>query len=243
MKHVLIGLAMIGAVALSGCTGQIPIPRETVTFVYKFAEQRQQNQYHVKVLRGRIDDPPACGLQVEDIMRLDQIAVVVQRLGNPSLLNACADRFSADVATLRATAPNLATFEFYPLAGTSDRRMQLFINFAALGNQFPRPTYLQIQTNGAVIEGAKNTDGFAEIKFGEDGPVYRCEGRPNQIFWDDHILSPQSDTFFEFTLTSYDPSTHGLGAQFQCLARNASDPSDNRLLLVMLGSVFMTAEN
>ena len=243
MKRMFVALALIGGLALSACDGQIPIPRETVTFVYEVAEQPQPDQYHVRVLRGRIGDPPACGQQVDDIMRLDQIAVVVQRLGSPSMLNACADRFSADVATLRASNPHFATFEFFPLAGSSDRRMQLFINFATPGNQFPQPSYLQIQTNGAVIEGAKNTDGYAETKFGEDGPTYRCEGRPGEVFWDEHIRDPQSDTFFEFTLTSYDPAIHGLGATFQCLAHNASDPSDKRLLLVMLGSVFMTAEN
>ena len=94
-----------------------------------------------------------------------------------------------------------------------------------------------------LAEGVKTTYGDAEIGFGPSGPVYKCQGSAGQDFWDDHILNQETDTFFEFTLTSYDPSTRGLGAKFQCLARNTTDPTDKKLLLVMLGSVFMTAEN
>lgn len=41
-RLVLSLLAVAGAVSLAGCNGSdIPIPRETITFTYKFAEQRQ----------------------------------------------------------------------------------------------------------------------------------------------------------------------------------------------------------
>ena len=61
--------------------------------------------------------------------------------------------------------------------------------------------------------------------------------------WDQHIRNPQSDTFFEFTLTSYNPNTLHASVEFQCLARNMTDPSDNRLMLVMIGLAAMPTEN
>jgi len=242
MRRMLLAIALIAGTLLAGCHGNIPVPRETVTFVYKFAEQRQPGRYHVLVLRGT-PDPANCANQVEDIMRLEQIAFTVQRLGDPSLINVCHERFSVDVANARSINSNLAKFEFYPLSGTTERRGQLIANLATSGDSFPRPSKIQIEIASAIVEGVKTTDGFAEINFGAAGPIYRCEGSAGEDFWDDHIQNAQTDTFFEFTLTSYDPTTHGLGATFQCLARNTTDPSDNRRLLVMLGSAFMTAEN
>ncbi len=242
MKRVLFVLSMIGAMVLAGCNGNIPVPRETITFAYKFAEQRTPNRYHVQVLRGPTA-PANCANQVEDIMRLEQIAFTVQRLGNPSLINACHERFSVDVVNARTIDDDFAKFEFYPLAGTTDRRGQVIANLASPGDTFPRPSKIQIEINNAIIEGVKTTDGFAEINFGASGRIYRCEGNPGEDFWDDHLVNSETDTFFEFTLTSYNPTTRGLGAQFQCLARNITDPSDNRLLLVMSGSVFITADN
>jgi len=242
MKHLLLAFALVGGVGLAGCNGNIPIPRETITFAYKYAEQRQPGRYHVQVLRGPTN-PANCANQVEDIMRLEQIAFTLQRLGNQSLINACHDRFSVDVVDARAIDDDFAKFEFYALAGTTDRRGQLIANHDVLSDSFPQPARIQIEINNAIIEGVKTTDGFAEIHFGAFGRTYRCEGNPGEDFWDDHLINSRTDTFFEFTLTSYNPTTRGLGAQFQCLARNKNDPSDNRLLLVMSGSAFMTADN
>ncbi len=242
MKRVLMVLTLAGAMLVSGCGGNIPVPRETITFVYKFAEQRQPDRYHVQVLRGATN-PANCPNQVEDIMRLEQIAFTVQLLGNRSLINACHDRFSVDVATARAIDDDNAKFDFYPVAGTTDRRGEVIANQGIVGDSFPQPSKIQIITNDALVEGVKTTNGVAEISFGNSGPIYRCEGEAGEDFWHENIVNSQTDTFFEFTLTSYDPRTRGLGAQFQCLARNMSDPSDNRLLLVMLGSVFITADN
>ena len=242
MKRVLFVSMMIAVLALPACNGDIPVPRETITFAYKFAEQRQPDRYHVQVLRGSTN-PPNCANQIEDMMRLEQIAFTVQLLPSPSLINACHERFSVDVVDARAIDDDFAQFEFYALAGTTDRRGQLIANLDVLGDTDPTPTRIQIEINNAIIEGVKNTDGFAEINFGAAGPTYRCEGNPGEDFWHENLINSQTDTFFEFTLTSYNPSTRGLGAQFQCLARNKFDPSDDRLLLVMLGSAFMTADN
>jgi len=227
---------------LAGCPGQIPVPRETITFVYKFAEQQTPGVYTLQVLRGA-PDPANCANQVQDRMTLAQVAFTVQRLGDPSLVNVCHDRFSVDVASARTVSRNRAKFEFHPLSGTTDRRGEVIADNEVSGSSFPRPSRIHIVLNGAIVEGVKTTDGVAEIILGASGPVYRCESSAGEDFWDDHIGSERTDTFLEFTLTSYDPGTRGLGAQFQCLARNANDSSDNRLLLVMLGSVFITAEN
>lgn len=242
MYRILIVLAVTGALVLGGCGGNIPVPRETITFVYKFAEQRSPNRYHVPVLRGATN-PANCPNEVEDIMRLEQVAFSVQLLGNRSLINACHQRFSVDVANARAIDDDFAKFDFYPVSGTTDRRGEVIANLSLAGDVFPQPSKIQIITNDALVEGVKTTNGVAEISFGNSGPIYRCEGEPGEDFWHENIANSQTDTFFEFTLTSYNPSTRGLGAQFQCLARNMSDPSDNRLLLVMLGSVFITADN
>ena len=242
MYRLLTVFALIGGLALTSCNGNIPVPRETITFAYKYAEQRQPDRYHVQVLRGATT-PTDCANQVEDIMRLEQIAFTVQLLARPSVINACHERFSVDVVDARAIDDDFAKFEFYALAGTTDRRGQLIANLDLAGDSYPQPARIQIEINNAIIEGVKTTDGFAEIHFGLAGPTYRCEGSPGEDFWHEHLVDPETDTFFEFTLTSYNPTTRGLGAQFQCLARNKFDSSDNRLLLVMLGSAFMTADN
>ena len=243
MRRLAFAFAMIGLIVLAGCNGG-SLFSSTVTFRYKFAEQRQPDRYYVQVLRGALDQPD-CADQVEDIMRLEQVAFTVQRLGLDSLINICHDRFTVDVEDLRALNPNLATLEFYPLAGTSERRLQLFVNLVTPGNSFPVPSSLTVQTNGATVVGVKTTDGFAEIRFGSsaNAPAYRCEGSAGEDFWDQHIIDPQTDTFFEFTLNSYDPSARHASAEFQCLARNTTDPSDNRLMLVMIGIAFMPTEN
>ncbi|MGD9538727.1 MAG: hypothetical protein AB7P52_15640 [Alphaproteobacteria bacterium] len=241
MRRLVFAFAMIGLVALAGCNGGSPFS-DTVTFRYKFAEQLQPDRYHVQVLRGALD-PANCANQVEDIMRLDQIAVTVQRLGIDSLINICHDRFTVDVEAVRNIDPHYAMLEFYPLANTSERRLQLFVNLVATGNTFPVPSLLAVQTNGAAVVGVKTTDGFAEISFGSNGPTYRCDGQAGEDFWDEHIIDPATDTFFEFTLNSYDPNARRASAEFQCLARNTTDPSDNRLMLVMIGVAFMPTEN
>ncbi|MGH6945746.1 MAG: hypothetical protein ACREDZ_00310 [Kiloniellales bacterium] len=183
MRSALSLLAIAGAVALAGCNGTvIPIPRETITFTYKFAEQRQPDVYHVQVLRGPISDPPACGNQVEDRMRLEQIAFTAQRMAYPSLVNACSSRLRVDVENARSVNPHLAEFEFHRLSGTSDRRAHMVATNAASGDTFPNPSGLRIELHSAVIEGVKTTHGTADISFGGSGPVYRCAGDPGENF-------------------------------------------------------------
>lgn len=238
-------LLLLGTVLLSGCQHppQSPPPsRETISFAHKFAEQRQPRVYHVDVLRGT-PNPANCANQFEDRMRLDQVALTVQRFSYPSLINACHERFSLDVANARAISRHDAKFDFLPVPGSTNRRVEVTARIPVLGNTFPIPSRISIVTHEPVAEGVKATYGAAEIGFGPGGPVYRCQGSAGQNFWDEHILNDTTDTFFEFILTYYNPYSRALTAKFQCLARNMSDPSDKKLLLVMLGSISMTAEN
>ncbi len=243
MKRLLAAVALIGVVGLSACgDGQSPFS-DIITYRYKFAEQRQPDRYHLDVMRGSLSQP--CANQIEDIMRLEQIAFMAQRGGINSMINICHSRFTVDVAAVRSSGSLTAEaeFEFEALPATSDRRVVVVGNLGASGDTFPNPSKIQIQTDGAALVGQKTTDGFAEISFSASGPIYRCESEAGEDFWEDHILDPETDTFFEFTLTSYDAGNRRATAEFQCLARNTTDPTDKRLLLVMIGSIIMPTEN
>lgn len=238
--------AMVVGLTLSGCT---PNPfSEAFTFRYKYAQRLgNADVYAVRVLRGNTSQP--CANQVEDRMRLEQIAFTVQRLGLDSLINACHERFQLDVETTRQLRDpvlgvplNLVRFEFRPLAGGG---ASVFAKGQAglASNTFPTVLGITITTNGDAPVGQKVTDGAAEITFGGAGPTYRCTGRAGQEFWDQHIADPLTDTFFEFTLTSRDAARRLATAEFQCLARNITDVSDTRLLLVMSGSIIIDTDN
>lgn len=229
------------ALGLGGCQllGSV---EETITFRYKYAVRTgQQDVYDIKVMRGALTQP--CANQADDRMRLEQIAFLVQRFGIDSMINVCHDRFTLPVADIRAQGTGSVQFEFFALPNQPGERVTVNGIVAAGGNSFPSPVGITIQTNGPAPLSQKVTDGFAEIVFGGGGPTYRCEGRAGEEFWDQHIRDPLSDTFFEFTLTGRNPQTPSATAEFQCLARNRTDPNDQRLMLVMIGSIIMRSDN
>jgi len=65
------------------------------------------------------------------------------------------------------------------------------------------------------------------------GCAFKCEGGTQP--WHANIARPDADTFFELTLTELDLNNGVAGGDFQCLARNRTDPNDPRLLIVVGG--------
>lgn len=239
-------LTTFAALALGGCSSN-PFS-EAFTFRYKYAERiGNADVYSLQVLRGSTSQP--CTAQVEDRMRLEQIAFSVQRLGIDSLVNACYERFQLNVEAARTARDpvlgvplNLVKFEFRPISGGGTSifaKGQLGLS----ANTYPAPLGIVITTDGDTPVGQKVTNGTADISFGGNGPSYRCQGRAGQEFWDEHVANPLADTFFEFTLTSRNASSRRATAEFQCLARNANDASDTKLLLVMIGSIIIATDN
>ena len=98
------------------------------------------------------------------------------------------------------------------------------------GDTFPNPTEITIQTSGQQSPGQTITAGFAEIKFGAQGPVYTTN---------------LADTFFEFGVADIfqregDQTASG---SFSLIARNKNDSSDARRLLVMDGAYIVRVKN
>ena len=173
-------------------------------------------------------------------MRLDQIAMLVQtHVPDYDSVKSCSTQFLiAGVEAQRVRENPLINFKLEMIGGQND--VQIFGNKTVATGATTEPTGIFIQTTGGLTVGQKTNVGFAEIYFGGNGPVFRCQN--GGLPWDANIRQPDQDTFFEFTLTSLDRSAGTAGGEFQGLARNINDPSDTRLLVIMDGGFFMTID-
>lgn len=98
------------------------------------------------------------------------------------------------------------------------------------------PASITIQTTGGLTVGSPTTLGTASIGFISPFKAFDCEnGGP---VWSDNFNRPRA-TFFEIRLTDEDTSERRVEGEFRCIARNGTDTSDERLLLVTDGAFSM----
>lgn len=108
------------------------------------------------------------------------------------------------------------------------------------GDTFPEPTAILIQTQDSQTVGQATSSGSIRVFFGAGGAVFKAEMAGGKIPWT--VSNPQRDTFVEFELTQLDTAIQKAAGKFQCIARNESDRSDNRVLIIMHGDFAMKIE-
>ncbi len=91
------------------------------------------------------------------------------------------------------------------------------------GSTFPEPTELAIYTTAGHQQGETTRNGYADIRFGPEGPVYTTN---------------LPDTFFEMTVSDvYENQGDRMASgTFSMIARNKDDQNDTQRLLVMDGA-------
>jgi hypothetical protein len=105
---------------------------------------------------------------------------------------------------------------------------------------FPDPTSILIQVSEAQTVGQKTSEGSITIFFGARGPTFKAESAAGKIPWT--VNSPERNTFLEFALTFLDQAAAKAAGEFQCIARNANDSNDKRLLIIMHGNFALKIE-
>jgi hypothetical protein len=217
---------------LAGCSGFVwNPPSEVFEFRYQLVSATTPGIYLVA-------NNPNCTTTPR---RLEDIARDVQAIGGVSGYNAlwsCAGSYlvaGTDATNIRNTG--VIDFGF-------DVREPLYIKIngtrTLVSGASNDPTGIVIESNGGLTTGNKLNSSSAEIYFGGAGPVFRCEGGTQP--WHANIGRPDADTFSELTLTELDLNNGVAGGDFQCLARNRTDPNDSRLLIV-LGGGFRVLKN
>ena len=143
------------------------------------------------------------------------------------------DKAKAD--TLRSGAFSFAADKEKDLSlfgGTSGPFTVLLVaeSLNTVGNTFPNPTEITIQTSGRQHPGETTNSGFAEIRFGTAGPVYTTN---------------LTDTFFEFHVADVYQNQGDWTASgtFNLIARNKDDQNDAKRLLVMDGAYITRVKN
>lgn len=209
-------------------------PPEIFDYKFQFSSRTTAGAYEV-----RRASQPGCGSPQQDVMRLDQIALVVQSQGTgfESLKN-CGAEFYVNLPAARED--NFSNKLKVREGPTPDSKfIEVVVNGPEVSGLSQSPTGMLIQPLDALAVGQKTTHGLAEIYFGPTGPIFRCQSEGTDDPWDQHVADPSRSTFFEFQLTALNSDFTRGSANFQCLARNENDPADTRLMIVMDGTLAM----
>jgi len=209
---------------IAGCQVLSNLPEE----VFYFQQQQvPQDAQSPGIYQPSSERPGTCSPYP---MRLEDIARAAQKIGGElgfGYLKNCSTLFTVggDAQLLRDDP-----FIRFGVEEIGSDGVQIYGNSVLSTGATTDPTGMYIQVTQAIV-GQRSNAGFAEISYGNSGPVFRCEG--GAYPWHTNISDPARDTFFELELDTR--NSDYIGGSFTCLARNKNDASDTRLLVVIDG--------
>lgn len=137
-----------------------------------------------------------------------------------------ADESKAD--HLRENAQDFHAYREKDLEIQGDRNGQFTIYMLAqsgpsISSTFPLPVQMAIYTSTPHQKGERTGTGYAQISFGDEGPIYRTD---------------LNDCFFEFEVSDiYQQNGDSIASgKFSLIARNKDDLQDKTRLMVMDGA-------
>ena len=236
----LIALATLGpALLLAACDVLRNVPEEVFYARYEFARPDRPRPDGV-VYEVKTDTSGTCA---DTLMRLEDIARSVQSIGGTQGLEAMAHCFR--LYTVGNTAPTLRENELI-VFGADDygtRGFTIYGNLTNVQGSSSNATNMTLTVSNNAQAGDRTSSGYAEIRFGNSGDLFRCE---DGVYpWHTNIVDEASDTFFEVEVE--DRTSDIIAGRFSCLARryistNTYDASDDRLLIVIEGRFVMRNE-
>lgn len=237
--------ALAAALLTSGCEALGPNedePFETFGFKYSYALPVGQDPLGQTLYT--ITDPLGAACPgVPASLSLETLAGIVQR-EDPSrnaiadAIDVCGGLFLVAGAAVTEVRDNGFPFDYRVAGGNNARIRANRVQFDTTRTDV-HPTNIIIETTGGLTVGSPTTLGSASISFISPFKAFDCEnGGP---VWSDNF-NRQRATFFEIRLTDDDASEQRAEGEFRCIARNATDPSDERLLLVTDGAFSMIYE-
>jgi hypothetical protein len=234
-----LGLVLVAGGSLAGCAllQNAQLPTEVFEFHYQLVDYQPPTQpgqpqggYPVNSKQLGACNPLA--------MRLEDIARAVQQIGGGlgfGYLADCADWYTVTNNAQALRDEPLVQFGVQELGPNA---ISIYGSRGLVQGTSSEPVGVLISITSGLTVGQPINTGFMEISYGGTGDVFRCEGGSQP--WHANISNPVQDDFFEFTLTSID--SERAEGEFQCLARNQTDPSDHSLLIVMGGSFSLKNE-
>lgn len=201
---------------------------EFVRFQYVLADVQQTGN---GLLVYRL--PPGTEAGCTDFARLDSTRLVdyIDAVQNDTIDPDCFSTFSAtgDNAvrlSLSRTGPDGLTIN----AARS----------SSSANTEPDPNGFVMSAEEGQTEDVASSWGTATFRFGAGGPEFECAGRAGDLPW---TVSNGGDggraSYFRFETTSIGGTPDRASGEFRCLARNATDTNDRRLLLIIGGDFQM----
>jgi hypothetical protein len=168
---------------------------------------------------------------------MDHVALVVQTQGSaPQPFPTCGARYLMDDPAVKAARMNFSNFG---LRFTGQNGVIFNGSRASSGaDTHPDPTGFLVQATNAQTVGQKTTLGTVNVFFGT-GAEFRCQSAGADP-WQPQNSS--NETFFEFRATNHNTQINTLSGNFQCIARNVSDPNDNRVLFIVHGGFTIQIE-
>ncbi len=160
-------------------------------------------------------------ISMDNVPDFSHLVTLVQDAG----LSAADD---AQAANLRQNTQLFAAQSEKDLDVSGDRHGDFTIHMLAVSSPatsstFPLPVEMVIDTTSPHHKGQQTTNGFAEIRFGTGGPVYRTD---------------LNNCFFEFEVSDvYNENGDDIASgKFSFIARNKDNLQDKTRLLVMDGA-------
>jgi hypothetical protein len=160
-------------------------------------------------------------VEASTLTNMDQVKYLMTTDVFPAPDQVKADQFRENTQTFYANKEK--DFEVYGDT-TGDLTVHMFaVSAPQATSTYPLPVEISLFTSSAHKVGQKTTHGYAEIRFGTDGPVYTTN---------------LSDTFFQFELSAvYNENGDKIASgKFNCIARNKDDPTDTKRLIIMDGA-------
>ncbi len=160
-------------------------------------------------------------MEAADITNLDQLKYLMTTDTFPAPDQLKAEQLRENVQVFNAVKEK--DFFLY-----GDPAGEFTIHLLAVSTEQPQSTYplpveISFFTSARHNVGQSTTNGYAEIRFGNDGPVYTTN---------------LSDTFFQFEVSAiYNENGDKIAAgKFNFVARNKDDLTDTKRLVVMDGA-------